>query len=80
MVEFNIEEFVESPSVEKLSDLRKVDWVSLAQHYEVNVRYTCKKEEIKVAVVSDLVSRMYCLRMPLIFFLLLLFPKILSKW
>ena len=57
MVEFVLDDFVASPSVEKLLDLRKVDWVSLSQHYEVNIRSTCRKEEIKIAVVKDLVSK-----------------------
>ena len=57
MSDFNIEEFVENPSVAALeSGLKKADWICLAETYAVTIKRSWKKALIVSAVVEYLVD------------------------
>ena len=55
---FNIVEFMENPTLEKLTacQLRKSDWVSLANEYKIGVKQYWKKVRVKNEVLQNLVS------------------------
>jgi len=44
---FNLEEFVSSPSTDEFEKLRKDDLIKVAQHYDITVRSSMKKQEVK---------------------------------
>ncbi|KAG7157151.1 hypothetical protein Hamer_G009983 [Homarus americanus] len=58
MATFDVEEFIENPSVEMLKDsvLRKDDWMKLADTYEIEYRCSQRKSEIQSAVLTELVN------------------------
>ncbi|XP_063963929.1 uncharacterized protein LOC135156194 [Lytechinus pictus] len=57
MAEFSLDDFVDSPSVEKLLVLKKVHLLEIAHHYQVaEVRTTWRKLEILKAVIQWLVE------------------------
>ncbi|KAG7167097.1 hypothetical protein Hamer_G005431 [Homarus americanus] len=58
MATFDVEEFVENPSVKMLKDcvLRKDDWMKLADTYEIEYRHCQRKSEIRSAVLTELVN------------------------
>ncbi|XP_042216938.1 uncharacterized protein LOC121862692, partial [Homarus americanus] len=58
MATFDVEGFVENPSVEMLKDsvLRKDDGMKLADTYEIEYRRSQRKSEIKNAVLTELVN------------------------
>ncbi|KAK3885995.1 hypothetical protein Pcinc_009822 [Petrolisthes cinctipes] len=53
---FDLEAFVKSPTIEVLSDLRKQDWLDIANSYKVPCSARAKKEVIKNVVVEGLVT------------------------
>ena len=55
---FNIVEFMENPTLEKLTacQLRKSDWVSLANEYKIGVKQYWKKVRVMNEVLQNLVS------------------------
>ena len=55
--QFDLKEFVENPNHELLLNMRKTDWASLAEHYEIRITTTMRKEEIKNVVVENLVEQ-----------------------
>ncbi|KAG7160444.1 hypothetical protein Hamer_G001696 [Homarus americanus] len=58
MATFDVEEFVENPSVEMLKDsvLRKDDWINLTDTYEIEYQHSQRKSEIQNAVLTKLVN------------------------
>ncbi|MPC27406.1 hypothetical protein E2C01_020576 [Portunus trituberculatus] len=53
---FSLEQFVEKPSFDQLSAIRKVDWQAIAQYYELPVSLYTSKEILKNTVVEKLVE------------------------
>ncbi|KAK3892311.1 hypothetical protein Pcinc_003835 [Petrolisthes cinctipes] len=53
---FDLEAFVKSPTIEVLSDLRKQDWLDIANSYKIPCNDRAKKEVIKNVVVEGLVT------------------------
>ena len=58
MSNFNLEDFIENPSAEKLDSdqIRKVDWINLAKTYEISYKQQWRKAKIKNAVLESLVK------------------------
>ena len=56
MSSFDLEEFVAEPSLGQLMNLRKIDWINLAQHYNVVFRANWRKFEIVNTVVRYLID------------------------
>ena len=55
--QFNVEEFAHNPTHEQLLDIRKVDWVTLANYYGISYASTLRKEQLKNVVVESLVDQ-----------------------
>ena len=55
--QFDLEEFVTNPTHEELINIRKVDWVEIAKHYNIGYTTTMRKEELKNVVVENLVDQ-----------------------
>ena len=53
---FNIEDFVECPSVALLSDLKKNEWFSIAERYGIEVKRYWKKDVLKATIIQALVE------------------------
>ncbi|KAK3881214.1 hypothetical protein Pcinc_014343 [Petrolisthes cinctipes] len=53
---FDLEAFVKSPTIEVLSDIRKQDWLDIANSYKIPCNGRAKKEVIKNIVVEGLVT------------------------
>ena len=56
MGNFDFEDFVQKPSTDKLADLLKDDWLTLADHYKVSVKSYWRKKKICSVVVDKLVE------------------------
>ena len=56
MGKFKLRDFVDNPSAEKLSGISRIDWLSLAKYYEVEVSEGEKKADIIVKVSDYLVT------------------------
>ena len=56
MEPFNIETFVEEPTLRVVKSLKKAELVSVAQHYKLEVGSTMKKSQIKQLVIDYLVE------------------------
>ena len=55
MPTFDLKDFVEQPTVEALIDIRKQDWIDLAQYYQITCNTRDRKEVIKNLVTESLV-------------------------
>ena len=55
-MEFQIEGFLESPSLEVFDKLKKSELMKLAKHFELDVKISMRKQEIKNAVIQMLVD------------------------
>lgn len=57
-IKMNVQKFIDNPSLEFLSagTLRKDEWIALAEHYEITVRKSWRKIQIKNAVIKMLVN------------------------
>ena len=55
MSSFDLQKFVAEPSLGQLRNIRKIDWINLAQHYDVVIRANWRKFEIVNAVVRYLI-------------------------
>ena len=60
MEPFNIETFVEEPTLRVVKSLKKAELVSVAQHYKLEVGSTMKKSQIKQLVIDYLVEEEIC--------------------
>ena len=56
MPTFDLKDFVEQPTVEALIDIRKQDWIDLAQYYQITCNPRDRKEVIKNSVIEGLVQ------------------------
>ena len=54
--EFDLQDFVENPSYDKLINISKKDWRMVANHYEITLRSNWVKEVMKNTILEDLVS------------------------
>lgn len=57
MATFDLNRFIDQPSVDGLDACRKNDLFLIAQHYEISVSKTQRKEEIKCCVLSHLTDQ-----------------------
>lgn len=57
MATFDLDRFIDQPSVEGLDACRKNDLFLIAQHYEISVSKMQRKEEIKRCVLSHLTDQ-----------------------
>ncbi len=57
MATFELNKFIDPPSVEGLEVCRKNDLFLIAQHYEILVSKTQRKAEIKACVMSALIDK-----------------------
>lgn len=55
-VAFSVREFLENPSTASLDACKKKDLLSLAEHFEIVLPRTRRKQEIKLLVFDKLVS------------------------
>ena len=53
---FNLEEFVASPSVEKLTNLTKNEWIQLATHYNLDPRANSNKTQLRDLVLEHVID------------------------
>ena len=53
---FNIEDFVECPSVALLSGLKKNEWFEIAERYGIEVKRYWKKDVLKATIIQALVE------------------------
>ena len=53
---FNLEEFVASPSVEKLTNLTKNEWIQLATHYNLDPRANSDKTQLRDLVLEHVID------------------------
>ena len=54
---FNLEKFVSNPSTDEFKKLRKDDLIKVAQHYDISIRSSMKKQEVKDIILVSLVSQ-----------------------
>ena len=57
MGKFKLKDFVDSPSAEKLTGISRIDWLSLAKYYDIEVSEGEKKADIIVKVTDYLVTQ-----------------------
>ena len=57
MGKFNLKKFVEDPTAEKLKGISRIDWLSIAKYYEIEISEAEKKEKIIIAVSDFLVEQ-----------------------
>lgn len=55
--QFSLDDFVENPTHRQLTNIRKVDWVTIANHYEIQITTSMRKEQLKNVVVESLVQQ-----------------------
>ena len=53
---FNLEEFIESPTVEEINILRKTDLLTIAQHYKLGATSAMTKGQVKQMVMQYFVD------------------------
>ncbi|CAI5663468.1 uncharacterized protein LOC102079919 [Oreochromis niloticus] len=56
-MEFSLDDFVTSPSWDKIAKCRKADLLIIASFYDVQVSYSARKAEVKDALCAGLVER-----------------------
>lgn len=54
MATFDLNQFIDQPSVEMLEDCRKNDLLLIAQHYDISIIKTQRKAEIKAFITAAL--------------------------
>ncbi|XP_069976068.1 uncharacterized protein [Penaeus vannamei] len=54
---FDVNEFVQSPSVEILNELRKCDLLKVAEYFKISVRVGLRKNEIRNEIIKYMVER-----------------------
>ncbi|XP_039548082.1 uncharacterized protein LOC120493504 isoform X2 [Pimephales promelas] len=57
MATFELSQFLDQPSVEALETCRKNDLFLIAQHYEISISRTLRKEELKACLVTSLINK-----------------------
>ncbi|XP_063596500.1 uncharacterized protein LOC134773250 [Penaeus indicus] len=57
MAKFSVADFVNNPSVSSLVDIRKDDWKAIAEYYQIPIKSSWPKLEIKENVVKALVDK-----------------------
>lgn len=55
--QFSLDDFVENPTHKQLTNIRKVDWVAIANHYGIPITTSMRKEQLKNVVVESLVQQ-----------------------
>jgi len=55
-MEFNVAEFLEDPSWEKLDKLKKSELLKMSMHFEAEAKPAMRKQEIKNVVIQTLVD------------------------
>lgn len=53
---FNLKSFVENPNYQHLVNMRKVDWASITNHYDILITTSVRKEQLKNVTVEALVE------------------------
>ncbi|KAG7172050.1 hypothetical protein Hamer_G001026 [Homarus americanus] len=58
MSRFDITDFIANPTVDKLegADLRKADWKTIADHFEIPISRSLRKDRLKEVVIQGLIS------------------------
>lgn len=52
----NLEGFVENPNYQDLVNIRKADWVAVANYYDIPITTSMRKEKLKNVVVEALID------------------------
>lgn len=57
MAKFSIADFINNPSASSLVDIRKDDWKAIAEYYQIPIKSSWPKSEIKENVVKALIDK-----------------------
>lgn len=57
MVKFELNQFIDQPSVEVLETCQKIFLFLVAQHYEISISRTLCKDELRACLMASLITK-----------------------